>query len=139
VQKNVTEILDYTLIYLLTAVGLSPGGSTHLHTNNIYNNTNNNRTTQVTTNVEEWGPCHVFESFTLTFTLQLRKKHGKTSVKVKKNFSQSTAYILPKHPHKHTYYKTQTHTHTHTHITKQYKTTTVQIKTNTVQDIPKMK
>jgi hypothetical protein len=41
--------------------------------------------------------------------------------------------------------KTPTHyeTHTnkritkHTHITKQYKTTTVQIKTNTVQDIPK--
>jgi hypothetical protein len=28
-------------------------------------------------------------------------------------------------------------THTHTHIIKQYKTTTVQIKTNTVQDIPK--
>jgi len=30
-----------TLIYLLTAIGLSPGGSTHLHTNN-------NRTTQIT-------------------------------------------------------------------------------------------
>ena len=29
------------------------------------------------------------------------------------------------------------HIHIHTHITKQYKTTTVQIKTNTVQDIPK--
>jgi hypothetical protein len=29
------------------------------------------------------------------------------------------------------------HTHTHTHITKQLSTTTVQIKTNTVQDIPK--
>jgi hypothetical protein len=26
-----------------------------------------------------------------------------------------------------------THTHTHTHITKQYKTTTAQIKTNTVR------
>jgi hypothetical protein len=39
----------------------------------------------------------------------------------KKNLSQSTVYILPKHPH----------------ITKQYNTTTVQIKTNTVQDIPK--
>jgi len=24
----------YYMIYLLTAVGLSPGGSTHLHTNN---------------------------------------------------------------------------------------------------------
>jgi hypothetical protein len=30
------------LIYLLTAIGLSPGGSsTHLHTNNTYNDTNN--------------------------------------------------------------------------------------------------
>jgi hypothetical protein len=33
------------MIYLLTAVGLSPGGSTHLHSNNTQNNTNNNRTT----------------------------------------------------------------------------------------------
>jgi hypothetical protein len=24
----------YDMVYLLTAVGLSPGGSTHLHTNN---------------------------------------------------------------------------------------------------------
>ena len=27
------------MIYLLTAIGLSPGGSTHLHTNNTQNNT----------------------------------------------------------------------------------------------------
>ena len=27
------------MIYLLTAIGLSPGGSTHLHTNNTHNNT----------------------------------------------------------------------------------------------------
>jgi hypothetical protein len=31
------------MIYLLTAVVLSPGGSTHLHTNNTQNNTNNNQ------------------------------------------------------------------------------------------------
>jgi hypothetical protein len=30
------------MIYLLTAVVFSPGGSTHLHTNNTQNNTNNN-------------------------------------------------------------------------------------------------
>jgi len=29
------------MIYLLTAIGVSPGGSTHLHTNNTQNNTNN--------------------------------------------------------------------------------------------------
>ena len=72
------------LIYLLTAVELSTGGSTHLHTNSTQNNTNNNRTTQLTTNVEECGPCPVFASFTLAFALQLRKKLGKTSVRVRK-------------------------------------------------------
>jgi len=74
----------FDMIYLLTAIGLSPGGSTHLHTNNTWNNTNNNRTTQITTNVEERGPCPVFASFTLAFALQLRKKHGKTSVRLRK-------------------------------------------------------
>jgi hypothetical protein len=34
----------YDMIYLLTAIGLSPSGSTHLHTNNTQNNTNNNTT-----------------------------------------------------------------------------------------------
>jgi hypothetical protein len=28
------------------------------------------------------GPCPVFASFTLAFALQLKKKHGKTSVRV---------------------------------------------------------
>jgi hypothetical protein len=51
------------MIYLLTAIGLSPGGSTHLHTNNTQNNTNNNRTTKITNNVEGCGPCLVFASF----------------------------------------------------------------------------
>jgi hypothetical protein len=34
--------------------------------------------------VEEWGPCPFFASFTLAFALQLRKKHGKTLVRVRK-------------------------------------------------------
>jgi hypothetical protein len=72
------------LIYLLTPIGLSPGGNTHLHTNNTQNNTNNNRTTQITTHVEECGPCPIFASFTLAFALQPRKKHEKTSVTVRK-------------------------------------------------------
>jgi len=37
------------MIYLLTAIGLSPVVSTHLHTNNTQKHTNNNRTTQITT------------------------------------------------------------------------------------------
>jgi hypothetical protein len=87
------------MIYLLTAVGLSPGGSTHLHTNNTSNNTNNNRTTQITTNVEECGPCPVFAIFTLTFALQLRKKHGKTSVRLRKTSVRVQYTYYQKHPH----------------------------------------
>ena len=107
------------MIYLLTAIGLSPGGSTHLHTNSTQNKTNNNRTTQIATNVEEGGPCPVFASFTLAFALQLRKKHGKTSVRVRKTSLrlrktsvrvQYTYY--QKHPH--ITKPSQTHTHTHT-------------------------
>ena len=30
----VSAFMIYDMIYLLTAIGLSPGGSTHLHTNN---------------------------------------------------------------------------------------------------------
>ena len=59
----------------------------------------------------------------------------KTSVNVQYTYYQNTHTL--QNPHKHTHYKTDTHTHTHKHITKQYKTTTVQIKTNTVQDIRK--
>jgi len=40
------------------------------------------RTTQITTNWEECQPCPVFASFTLAYTLQLKKKHRKTSVRV---------------------------------------------------------
>jgi hypothetical protein len=72
------------MIYLLTAIAFSPGGSTHLDTNNTWKYTNNKRTTQITTNVKECGPCPVFASFTLAFALQLRKKHEKTSVRVRK-------------------------------------------------------
>jgi hypothetical protein len=33
---------------------------------------------------EECGPCPVFADFTLEFALQLKKKHGKTSTRVRK-------------------------------------------------------
>jgi len=82
------------LMYLLAAVGLTPGGSstvqystiqystvqystvqyctvqysTHLHTNSIQNNT---------INLEQCGPCPVFASFILAFALQLRKSTEK--------------------------------------------------------------
>jgi len=63
---------------LLIAIGLTPDGSSTVH---IYTQTIH-RTTQITTNWEECGPCPVFASYTLAFALQLRKKHGKTSVRV---------------------------------------------------------
>jgi hypothetical protein len=32
--------------------------------------------------LEECGPCLIFAGFAVAFALQLRKKHGKTSVRV---------------------------------------------------------
>jgi hypothetical protein len=81
-------VLILILIYLSTAIGLKPGGSTHLHINNTQNITINNKTTRITnkttriTNLEECCPCPVFANYTLTFALQLREKHWKTSVRV---------------------------------------------------------
>jgi hypothetical protein len=78
----------YDMMYLLTAIGLSPGGSNtvHIYTQTIHGTTpNNNRTTQMTTNMEECGPCPVIVSFTLACALQLSKKHGKTLSQGKKN------------------------------------------------------
>ena len=60
------------MIYLLTAIGLTPRGSSTVH---IYTQTIH-RTTQLN-NWEECGPCPVFASYTLEFTLQPKKKHGK--------------------------------------------------------------
>jgi len=59
------------MIYLLTAIGLTPGGSSAVH---IYTQTVH-RTTQLIW--EECGPCPVFASYTLVFGLQLRKKTRK--------------------------------------------------------------
>jgi hypothetical protein len=123
----------------------------HIYTQTIH------RTTQIQTNVGECGPCPVFASFTLAFALQLKKKPGKTSVRVRKTSVRlrktseysnhitktiahyktltSTHITKPIHTHTHTHTharartRAHTHTHTDTNITKQYKTTTVQIKT----------
>ena len=65
------------MIYL-TAIGLTPGGSSAVH---IYTQTIQ-RITQLTTSWEECRPCPVFAGYTLAFALQLRKKQGKTSVRV---------------------------------------------------------
>jgi hypothetical protein len=85
-REDGTVVPNHDTIYLLTAVGLTPSGNSTVH---IYRQTIH-RTTQSTQTIlrktqsiwEEWGPCPVFASYTLEFALQLRKKHGKTSVRV---------------------------------------------------------
>jgi len=62
--------------------------------------------------VEESGPCPVFASFTLAFALQMRKKHRKTSVRVRKT---SVSLIKTSVRVEYTYYQ---NTHTNTQITK---------------------
>jgi hypothetical protein len=78
------------MIYLLTAVGLPPGGScTHIYTQTIHRTTQNKQYVEQHNNfgnntkiLEECGPCPDLASYTLAFALQLRKKHGKPSVRV---------------------------------------------------------
>jgi len=95
-QWTYIQLLNYTSVIihtfqprLLTAVGLSPGGSTHLHTNNTYNITNNNQTTQITNNVEECGPCLVLCEF--FFSLHLPYNRGKCTT------TEEKARISPLH------------------------------------------
>jgi hypothetical protein len=123
----------------------------HIYTQTIH------RTTQITTEQHKYKlmwksaghapslqvlPWHL--SYNWGKSAENLSQSKKNLSQVKKNLSQSTVYIYQnthtlENPHKHIHYKihTHTHTHTHTHIAKQYKTTTVQIKTKTVQDIPK--
>jgi hypothetical protein len=97
--------MKFGMLYLSTAIGLIPGGSStvHIYTNNTQNNKINikttritNETTQITTNVEECWPCLVFAIFTLAFALQPRKKHGTTSVRVAESIHITVFSILKK-------------------------------------------
>ena len=73
------------MIYLLTAIGLPPGGTSRVH---IYTHNTQKDTKQTIhgieqhKNLEECGPCPVLAIYTLTFALQLRKKYSKTSIRV---------------------------------------------------------
>ena len=67
----------------------------HIYTQTIHRTTHYrhktiHRTTQLT-NWEECGPCLVFARCTLAFALQLRKKHGKPSVRVAGEYMSSVA------------------------------------------------
>jgi len=82
-KPTATHNINY-LMYLLTAIGFPPGGSStvHIYIQTIY------RTTQNKQYIEQhkifWKSAGRAPSLrgTLTFALQLRKKHGKTSVRV---------------------------------------------------------
>jgi hypothetical protein len=91
----------------------------HIYTQTIH------RTTQITNNVEECGLCPVFASFTLAFAIQLRKKHEKTSVRVRKPSVRLRKTLVKVqytyYQNTHTLQNPHIHKHTHTHITKQYK------------------
>jgi hypothetical protein len=94
----VTQSLERTscnlaLIYLLSAIGLPPGGSCtiHIYTQTIHRTAQNKQCIEQHKNfenntkiLEECGPYPDLASYTLAFALQLRKKHGKTSVVVAK-------------------------------------------------------
>ena len=75
---------EYDMIYLLTAIGLSPGGrsTVHIYTQTIHRTIPNKQYIVQHNNLEECGPCPVLASYTLAFALQPRKKHGKTSVRI---------------------------------------------------------
>ena len=53
------------MIYLLTAIGQSPGGSStvHIYTQTIHRTTKNKQYKEQHENYEECGPCHVFAGF----------------------------------------------------------------------------
>jgi hypothetical protein len=72
------------MIYLLTAIGLTRGGSStvHIYTQTIHGTTPNKQYTEQHKLLEECRPCPVFARYTLAFALQLREKHGKTSARV---------------------------------------------------------
>jgi len=74
------------MIYLLTAIGLSPSGSStvHIYTQTVHRTKQNKKYIEQHNIWEECGPCPVFAGYTLAFALQLRKKNGKTSVRLRK-------------------------------------------------------
>jgi hypothetical protein len=90
-DKAVSLMFATLMVYLLTAVGLPPGGSctVYIYTQTIHRTTQNKQYVEQLKNfenntkiLEECGPCPDLASYTLAFALQLRKKHGKTSVRV---------------------------------------------------------
>jgi len=62
------------MIYLLTAIGLSPGGSStvHIYKQTIRRTTQNKQYIEQHNNLGECGPCHVLARFTLAWRWLMR-------------------------------------------------------------------
>ena len=71
----------FYVFILLTAIWLSPGGSStvHIYTQTIHRTTQNIQYIEQHNNLGQCGPCPVLASYILAFALQLRGKHRKTS------------------------------------------------------------
>ena len=69
--KHTEFSFHYDMIYLLTAIGLSPGGSStvHIYTQTVHITTQNKQYTEQHNNLGECGLCPVLASYTLAFAL----------------------------------------------------------------------
>jgi hypothetical protein len=76
--------------------------------------------------------CELYPGICLTTEKKARKNLSQGSRRDSKYTHYQDTHTLQNPP-----IHTHTHTYTHTHTLRQFKTTAVQIKTNTVQDIPK--
>jgi hypothetical protein len=72
------------MIYLLTAIGLSPGGrsTVHIYKQTIHRTIQNKQYIEQHNNIGRVRAVPRKASYTMVFALQPRKKHGKTSVRV---------------------------------------------------------
>jgi len=77
------DMLCYDMIYMLTAIGWHPMAVVQCTFTRKQWIEQQNKQYVVQPKIwEECGPCPVFAGYTLAFALQLRKEHGKISVRV---------------------------------------------------------
>jgi len=71
--------MTFDMIYLLTAIGLSPGGSStvHIHTQTIHRTAQNKQYIEQHNYLGKCGPCPVLASYTLPFALNWGKSTEK--------------------------------------------------------------
>jgi ABC-type sugar transport system permease subunit len=73
----------YDMIYLLTANGQPPGGSStvHIYTQTIHRTTQNKQYIEQHKKFGRMWAVSIFAGLTLAFALQMRKKRGKNSIR----------------------------------------------------------